>query len=111
MMAVIDLPNSCRRGEPACRDWHTWLDVARLLLVAMIASAFAASTPSAGAQASNPSSANNPYYGSVTARPATDEVLKLSLDDAVRRGLQTNLGLKQAEYNEQAIHGQLNEAI
>jgi outer membrane protein TolC len=65
----------------------------------------------AHAQASNPSSANNPFYGSVTAHPATDEVLKLSLDDAVRRGLETNLGLKEAEAEERSLHGEKQEAL
>src|ERR1017187_2670038 len=46
------------------------------------------------AQAPNPSSAANPYFGSVTAQPLSNEPLKLSLDDAVRRGFENNLGLK-----------------
>jgi outer membrane protein TolC len=60
---------------------------------------------------SNPSSAANPFYGSITVQPVTDGELKLSLDDAVRRGLDTNLGLKQAEYAENNIHGQFNQAV
>jgi outer membrane protein TolC len=63
------------------------------------------------AQAPNPTSATNPFFGSVTARPATEETLKLSLDDAVRRGLENNLGLKQAESSEKAVQGQKNEAL
>jgi outer membrane protein TolC len=63
------------------------------------------------AQASNPSSASNPYFGSVTLKPATDEVLQLSLEDAIRRGLDTNLGLKQAENAEKAIHGEQLQAL
>jgi outer membrane protein TolC len=63
------------------------------------------------AQSPNPSSAINPFFGSVTAHPASDETLKLSLDDAVRRGLENNLGLKQAEYSEKALQGQKNEAL
>ena len=59
----------------------------------------------------NPSSAANPYYGSITAHPATDDVIQLSLDDAVHRGLENNLGLKQAEYSEHAIHGQKMQAL
>lgn len=110
-MAVTEFPNPGRGAVPAHRDPHTGLDVARLLLVAFIAGSLAASAPNAGAQSSNPSSANNPFYGSVTAHPATDEVLKLSLDEAVRRGLEANLGLKQAEYDEHGVHGQLDEAI
>jgi outer membrane protein TolC len=63
------------------------------------------------AQAGNPSSLSNPFYGSVTLKPATDEVLKLSLDDAIQRGLQNNLGLKEAENNEKYVHGEEQEAV
>jgi outer membrane protein TolC len=62
-------------------------------------------------QGPNPSSAANPFYGSVTVHPATDEVLHLSLDEAIHRGLENNLGLKQAEYQENAVHGQKMEAL
>jgi outer membrane protein TolC len=65
----------------------------------------------ASAQAPNPSSATNPYYGSITAHPATDDVIRLSLDDAIHRGLENNLGLKQAEYAEHAIHGEKQQAL
>jgi outer membrane protein TolC len=64
-----------------------------------------------GQQAANPSSVANPFYGSVTAHPATNEVLKLSLDDAVRRGLETNLGLKEAESGEKIFQGEKNIAL
>jgi len=63
------------------------------------------------AQAPNPSSANNPFYGSVTAHPVTDDVLKLSLDDAVRRGFENNLGLREAEAGEKAYHAEKNQAL
>ena len=63
------------------------------------------------AQAPNPTSAANPFYGSVTLHPASDETLQLSLDDAVRRGLENNLGLKQAENGEKALQGQKSEAL
>jgi outer membrane protein TolC len=59
----------------------------------------------------NPSSATNPFYGSVTARPVSDAPVQLSLDDAVRRGLENNLGLKQVENQERAIHGQKLQAL
>lgn len=65
----------------------------------------------AGAQAPNPTSAANPYFGSVTAQPLNNETLKLSLDDAVGRGLKNNLGLKEAENGEKALHGERNEAL
>jgi outer membrane protein TolC len=63
------------------------------------------------AQAQNPSSASNPFYGSVTDQPATSEPLKLSLDDAVERGLKNNLGLREAENGERVLHGYKNEAV
>ena len=63
------------------------------------------------AQQSNPTSATNAFYGSITAHPASDETLKLTLDDAVRRGLENNLGLKEAESGEKNIKGQKNGAL
>jgi outer membrane protein TolC len=69
-----------------------------------------ASAP-ARAQAGNPSSAANPFYGSVTAQPATDDTLKLSLDEAVSLGLRNNLGLKEAENSEKLVHGEKNVAL
>jgi outer membrane protein TolC len=63
------------------------------------------------AQAPNPTSAANPFFGSVTLRPATDETLTLSLDEAVRRGLENNLGLKEAENGEKDINAQKLEAL
>ena len=63
------------------------------------------------AQAANPTSATNAFYGSVTSRPASDEVLKLSLDDAIGMGLKNNLGLREAESAEKSILGQKNEAL
>ena len=65
----------------------------------------------AGAQAPNPTSAANPFFGSVTAQPLSDETLKLSLDDAVQRGLRNNLGLKEAENGEKTLQGEKNEAL
>jgi outer membrane protein TolC len=71
----------------------------------------AAAGVAAQAQAPNPTSAANPFFGSVTAHPASDEILKLSLDEAVRRGLENNLGLKEAESGEKALQGQKNQAL
>ncbi len=61
------------------------------------------------AQAPNPTSATNPYWGSITVEPLSGTPLKLSLDDAVRRGLSSNLGLKEAENGEKALHGEKNQ--
>lgn len=63
------------------------------------------------AQGPNPTSATNPFFGSVTLRPATVQPLQLSLDDAISRGLENNLGLKQAENAERALQGQKLEAL
>ncbi len=62
-------------------------------------------------RAQNPTSATNPFYGSVTAQPVTSEPLRLSLDDAIERGLKNNLGLKEAENGEKTLHGEKNEAV
>jgi outer membrane protein TolC len=62
-------------------------------------------------QQNSTSSAANPFYGSVTVQPVTSELLKLSLDDAVQRGLKNNLGLKEAENGERVLHGEKNEAL
>ena len=79
------------------------------VLCAAMALAFSAGP--ARAQTGNPSSAGNPFYGSVTLHPAMDETLQLSLDDAVRRGLQNNLGLREAESGEMQVKGEKNEAL
>ena len=59
----------------------------------------------------NPSSAANAFYGSITAQPATTDTLKLSLDEAIARGLKNNLGLKEAQAGEKVFHGEKNEAL
>jgi len=65
----------------------------------------------AHAQTANPTSASNAFYGSVTLSPATEDTLKLSLDDAVARGLKNNLGLKEAEAGEKQFQGEKNQAL
>ena len=83
-------------------------DRARLSAAAVVAVALATS---AFAQGPNPTSATNPFFGSLTAQPRTSDIIKLSLDDAVRRGLENNLGLKQAESQENVLHGERNQAL
>src|SRR5580704_12259725 len=63
------------------------------------------------ARGQNPSSAATPFYGSVTVEPVTSGPLKLSLDDAIQRGLKNNLGLREAENGERVVHGEKNEAL
>ncbi len=79
------------------------------VFLAVLGLSWAATT--ANAQAPNRSSASNPYFGSVTTHSASDEALKLSLDEAVRRGLENNLGLKEAESGEKLFQGEKNEAL
>jgi outer membrane protein TolC len=79
------------------------------VLLAMLA--LAGLGPAATAQAANPTSAANPFFGSVTAHPVSDETLKLSLDEAVSLGLKNNLGLKEAESGEKLLQGEKNEAL
>ena len=80
--------------------------VALFLLLPIVLCAGAARS-----HAQNPTSAANPFFGSVTAQPVTSQPLKLSLDDAIRRGLSNNLGLKESEEGEKALHGERNEAL
>jgi outer membrane protein TolC len=94
MMPVVhELQSHLRRG------------IAPVLLGALVC-AFAVH-----AQTSNPSSASNAFYGSVTSKPATDDTLKLSLDEAISMGLKNNLGLKEAESGEKVFQGEKNIAL
>lgn len=71
----------------------------------------ASAIPGAKSQSPNPSSRSNPYFGSVTLKPATDQILQLSLDDAISSGLDHNLGLKEAENAEKSVHAQQLQAL
>ena len=51
------------------------------------------------------------FHGSLVRGKATDTVLDLSLDDAIRRGLQNNLGLILQSSAEQAANGQRLEQL
>jgi outer membrane protein TolC len=79
--------------------------------VALIVVFAGSAAPGAWAQAQNPTSAANPFWGSVTAQPLTGEVLKLSLDDAIERGLKNNLGLKEAENAQMTLQGEKNQVL
>lgn len=78
------------------------------MLFAMAALACSALSP---AQDLNPSSASNPFWGSVMAHPYAEQEVRLSLDDAIHMGLENNLGLREAESQEKSIQGQKNQAI
>jgi outer membrane protein TolC len=82
--------------------------------------ASAAPTTSAGFSANagaatplvmNPSSAQNPYYGSITQGVATAETLPLSLEEAVERGIQANLAMAEATVAEQQAQAQRLESL
>ena len=76
--------------------------------------AYAATWLSAGclyAQTGNQSSAESPYFGSVTAGPATPEVRQLSIDDAIRMGIDHNLALVEARDQEKVVQAQALESL
>ncbi len=56
-------------------------------------------------------SSGNGYRGSVVTDKATDSVLSLTLDDAIRRGLKNNLGLILSGTNVQSAGGQRLEQL
>jgi outer membrane protein TolC len=84
---------------------------AALAAVASLSVAGSALHAQTGSTASNHSSATNAFYGSVTTQPASNETLKLSLDEAISRGLKNNLGLKEVEAGEKSVRGEKNEAL
>jgi outer membrane protein TolC len=54
----------------------------------------------------NPTSATNPYNGSVTNTKASADAMPLSLDDAIRRGLEFNLAVVDEQQNLRSVQGQ-----
>jgi outer membrane protein TolC len=70
-----------------------------------------AGSGAAAAQIGNPSSASNPFFGSVTVQPANAELLRLSLDQAIRRGLENNLGVREAKSGQKALQGEKDIAL
>lgn len=80
-------------------------------VVCFAAFALGGSIAIAQVQAPNPTSQTNPFFGSVTVQTISDEPIRLSLDDAVRRGLENNLGLKEAESGEKLFQGEKNIAL
>jgi outer membrane protein TolC len=59
----------------------------------------------------NPSSAQNPYYGSVTMGTVSPETLQLTLDDSIQRGIQANLAITQARIQQQQTDAQRLESL
>src|SRR3984957_3278486 len=58
------------------------------------------------AQTANQSSAQSPYYGSVTIVKPTDGVKPLTLDDAIALGIEHNLAMIEAREQEQSAKAQ-----
>jgi outer membrane protein TolC len=58
------------------------------------------------AQTANQSSAQSPYYGSVTTVKATDGVKPLTIDQAIGMGIEHNLALIEAREQEQSAKAQ-----
>lgn len=63
------------------------------------------------AQTGNQSSANNQYYGSVSGVPLVPGVMPLTLDDAIRLGLEHNLALTLARDQQATASGQRLENL
>lgn len=94
-------------SEPARPEVSAAAAVARISGVLRVVLAAVAALclfpPPALAQAANRSSAQSPYYGSVTTAPAGRETLDLSLAGAIDRAIQSNLGLVEARDQEEAV--------
>ena len=59
----------------------------------------------------NQSSATNSYYGSVTAVAPSGDTMQLTLDDAIRLGLENNLALTIARDQQKTASGQRLQAL
>ncbi len=66
---------------------------------------------SSGQLVLNPSSAQNPYYGSVTRARVSADPLKLSLDDAITRGMDANLAITEARAQQKQVEGQTLKSL
>ena len=63
------------------------------------------------AQTANQSSAQSPYYGSVTSVQPTGGVKPLSFDEAIAMGIEHNLALVEAREQEQSVRAQSLESL
>src|ERR1700761_6577495 len=77
---------------------------ARSLVAASLA--LLLSTGMLAGQTANQSSAQSPYYGSVTTVQATSEVKARSLDQAIAMGIEHNLALIEARKQEDSAKAQ-----
>jgi outer membrane protein TolC len=101
-----------------------WHEVKRAVLVAVVLLSFAglgraqysASAASFNATTASPTvsdinSLQNPFLGSISSGAATPETLRLSLKDAIERGLRYNLGVLLDEQSTRAARGERAEAL
>src|ERR1700735_5203195 len=63
------------------------------------------------AQTANQSSAQSPYYGSVTVVQPTDGVKPLTLDQAIGMGIEHNLALIEPRQQELGAKAQTSESL
>ena len=63
------------------------------------------------AQTANQSSAQSPYYGSVSTVKPTDGVKALTLEEAIRMGIEHNLALIEAREQEQSVKAQSLQSL
>src|ERR1700677_3837687 len=82
---------------------------ARRLMAACTAVLLTAATLSA--QTANQSSAQSPYYGSVTIVKPTDGVKPLTIDQAIGMGIEHNLALVEAQQQELSAKAQTMESL
>ncbi|MGB0124179.1 MAG: TolC family protein [Silvibacterium sp.] len=82
------------------KNWKNLALAAALLSMPVLAQ------PNAKAQSNPNISAQNPYAGSVQAVPATPGVRQLSLDEAIRLGIEHNLALTLAHLNQKTAQAQ-----
>ena len=78
----------------------------RTMKKAILGFTVAIASGAALAQSNPTNSAVNPYAGSVQAVPATAEVKQLSIDDAIRMGIQNNLALTIAREQEKTAEAE-----
>jgi len=76
----------------------------------LVCSGALAQTSSLNLQPPSLLQAHDPFMGSVTTAPVTDEAIKLSLDDAIHRSLEHNLGLIQQQQTERLFQAQVLSA-